>query len=322
MATDTKPKVLCLMGPTGIGKSALALALAERFPAEIVSVDSAMIYRGMDIGTAKPDAAERARVPHHLLDIRDPEESYSAAEFARDATRAIEEIVARERTPILVGGTFLYFRALIAGLSPLPAADPATRAAIRGRAERKGWDTLHRELAAADPEAAARIHPRDRQRLERALELYRLSGKAPSRLYESVGPAANLDFRKIALLPDDRAALASHLEGRFEAMLAAGLVTEVRGLCERGALDAATPAARALNYRQLRGWLAGEYDYAEACRRAVVATRRYAKRQLTWLRREPDCVSVCVEIGASEPSSSDRIKKLCTGFLHVRMHSI
>ncbi len=309
MNVEKKPKVLCLMGPTGIGKSALALALAERFPAEIVSVDSAMIYRGMDIGTAKPGAAERARVPHHLLDIREPTESYSAAEFADDAARAIEEIAARRRIPILVGGTFLYFRALIAGLSPLPAADPGTRNAIRERATREGWEVLHGELAAVDPETAARIHPRDRQRVERALELYRLSGEAPSRLYESAGVTADFDFVKLVLLPDDRAELASRLERRFDGMLAAGLVAEVRTLYDRGALDGANPAARALNYRQLYGWLAGECDYTEACRRAVVATRRYAKRQLTWLRREPGCVTLRVRVAGLEPLCSEWVEK-------------
>ena len=303
-------KVLCLMGPTGIGKSALALMLAEELAAEIVSVDSAMIYRGMDIGTAKPSAAERARVPHHLIDIRDPTEAYSAAEFAHDANRVIADIHARGKTAILVGGTFLYFRALIEGFSPMPASDARVRVAIREEAETAGWESLHRELEALDPQTAARIHPRDHQRLERAIELHRLSGESPSSLHQSGGEPAPFDFLKFALWPDDRARLAARLQERFEAMLAAGLADEVRALYARGDLDVRLPAVRALGYRQLWGWLAGDYDYEEAKRRAVVATRRYAKRQLTWLRSERDCRMIRVCMDGIEPLPGGAFKEI------------
>ncbi len=298
------------MGPTGIGKSALAMALARRVPAEIVSVDSAMVYRGMDIGTAKPSAADRARVRHHLLDIRDPAETYSAAEFAADAASVIAEILGRGRLPVLVGGTFLYFRALTEGFSPMPGRDCAVRAEIRARAARAGWEALHRELAACDPASAARIHPNDAQRIERALELHRLSGKAPSRLHAASGNGAQFDFVKFAVLPADRAALAERLQNRFDAMLAAGLVDEVRALHARNDLGRGLPAVRALGYRQLWGWLEGEYDYSEACRRAVVATRRYAKRQLTWLRREPECEKIYGNVTEHEPSLVQPLEQL------------
>lgn len=298
------------MGPTGIGKSTLALVLAEKLSAEIVSVDSAMIYRGMDIGTAKPTAAERARVPHHLIDIRDPSEPYSAAEFARDASRAIADIHARGKTAILVGGTFLYFRALIDGLSPMPASDAQVREAIRSRAQEAGWESLHRELEALDPAAAARIHPRDRQRLERALELHRLSGRPPSELHEAQGEPAPFDFVKYALLPENRTRHASRLGERFESMLAVGFADEVRALRARGNLAAHLPSMRALGYRQLWGWLEGDYDYEEAKRRAVVATRRYAKRQLTWLRGETDCRMIRMNTEGVELLLGDLLKRV------------
>ncbi|MDN5864668.1 MAG: tRNA (adenosine(37)-N6)-dimethylallyltransferase MiaA [Gammaproteobacteria bacterium] len=312
------------MGPTGIGKSALAVALAERVPAEIVSVDSVMVYRGMDIGTAKPTPAERARVPHHLLDIRDPAEPYSAAEFAHDARAVIGEILGRARLPILVGGTFLYFRALIDGLSPMPPADPDVRETIRERARREGWSALHRELAALDPETTARIHAHDRQRLERALELYRLSGEPPSRLHAEAGERADFDFRKCALLPEDRSALDERLESRFVAMLEQGLVEEVRALYGREDLHRELPALRSVGYSQMLAWLAGDCGYDEASRRAVVATRRYAKRQLTWLRRERDCSAIRVDARDSEPWAPKALKQIYEqafeGASHAKMN--
>lgn len=302
--------MVCLLGPTGIGKSALAMALAERLPAEIVSVDSAMIYRGMDIGTAKPGAEERKRVPHHLIDIRDPGEPYSAAEFARDAEATIRTIIGRGRCPILCGGTFLYFRALIEGLSPMPSADAEVRAGIRARAEREGWDALHRELVTLDAEAAARIHPNDHQRLERALELCHASGTSPSALHATQSGGADFRFLQFALWPDDRAALASRLEARFHAMLDAGLVAEVRTLHAREDLSPELPAMRAVGYRQMLEWLRGECDYDEAVRRAVVATRRYAKRQLTWLRCKPDCTPIRVAVSRPEPFASQTLEQV------------
>ncbi|HEX5313765.1 MAG TPA: tRNA (adenosine(37)-N6)-dimethylallyltransferase MiaA [Gammaproteobacteria bacterium] len=283
---DAKPAVLCISGPTGMGKSELALVLAEELPLEIVSVDSAMIFRGMDIGTAKPNGAARARVPHHLIDIRDPAESYSAGEFARDARRIIGEIQDRGRTALLVGGTLLYFGALLRGLSPLPGANRELREEIRREAAARGWESLHRELAKIDPASAERIHANDPQRLERAFELYRLTGLPPSRLYEQEKADAPFRFRRFALWPEDRARLYARLGERFEAMMRAGLAGEVRALRARGDLTDALPALRVVGYRQLWGWLEGQYGEEEACRRAVVATRRYAKRQLTWLRAE------------------------------------
>lgn len=284
---SAQPLVLCIMGPTGSGKSALAQALAARIPAEIVSVDSALIYRGMDIGTDKPSAAVRARIRHHLIDVRDPAERYSAGAFAADAARAVAGIVARGRLPLLVGGTFLYFRSLIAGFSPMPAANHELRAEIRARARAQGWAALHAELARVDPAAAARIAPADAQRLERATELFHLTGKAPTQLHATAGVAAPWRVRKFALFPESRPALAQRLELRFQGMLERGLVDEVRRLHRRGDLDASCPSVRAVGYRQLWQFLDGECDLEEATRRAVVATRRYAKRQMTWLRSEP-----------------------------------
>ncbi|MGH8426876.1 MAG: tRNA (adenosine(37)-N6)-dimethylallyltransferase MiaA [Gammaproteobacteria bacterium] len=300
MKKGERIKVLCLAGPTGTGKSELALALADALPVEIISVDSAMIYRGMDIGTAKPDRAVRARVPHHLIDIRDPAETYNAAGFARDAVTLIRDIHGRGRLPLLVGGTLLYFRALMRGLSPVPGAEPGLRAAIRNEAETRGWVELHGELAHVDPASAARIHVNDRQRLERALELYRLTGTPPSRLYERADAGAPFEFTRLALWPADRAQLYAQLTERFHGMLAAGLIEEVRALHARGDLGPAHPAVRVLGYRQLWAWLDGECELAEAERRAITATRRYAKRQLTWLRSEPQWLRIEADAGAKE----------------------
>jgi tRNA dimethylallyltransferase len=278
---------ILLMGPTGAGKTDAALALAARLPVEIVSVDSAMVYRGLDIGTAKPPAELRARVPHHLIDIRDPAERYSAGEFLRDADAAMREIRGRGRLPLLVGGTMLYFRALQSGLASLPAADPALRAALDARARHEGWPALHRELAGVDPAAAARIRPNDSQRIQRALEVYALTGTPLSELQrQDLKGASDAAFLKLVLAPRERASLDADLERRFDAMLAAGLVAEVAALARRADLDAELPALRAVGYRQVWAHLAGQCDLATARRAAIRATRQLAKRQYTWLRAE------------------------------------
>ncbi len=281
------PPAICLMGPTASGKTALAVELVERLPCEIISVDSAMVYRGMDIGTAKPGPGILARAPHRLIDILDPAEAYSAARFRDDARREMADIRAAGRIPLLVGGTMLYFRVLLEGLSELPSAAPAVRAEIAAEAERAGWAALHRELAAVDPRAAARIHPNDPQRIQRALEIYRLTGVPLSEWHARAGrrPAAG-PFFTVALIPADRAELHRRIEARFQAMLAAGFVDEVRALFERGDLGPELPAMRAVGYRQIWQFLSGETDHATMAERAVTATRQYAKRQLTWLRAQ------------------------------------
>lgn len=277
---------MCLFGPTGTGKTRLALDLAADFPIEIISVDSAMVYRGMDIGTAKPRHDERSAVPHHLIDIRDPWQRYSAGEFRADALRLIPEIVGRGRLPLLVGGTLLYFRALLRGLAALPQADSATRLQIAREAMERGWPALHGDLARIDPVAARRIEPSDRQRIERALEVYRLTGQPISALQAEQNAGAAMRLFRIALWPVDRAALYKGLDDRLRTMLDTGLVEEVRQLRQLPLMGDDCPAMRAVGYRQIWHHLAGEYDIAEAERRAAVATRRLAKRQLTWMRGE------------------------------------
>lgn len=281
--------VIYLMGPTASGKTDLAVRLVESLPCDIVSVDSAMVYRGMDIGTAKPGPDILARAPHRLIDIRDPAESYSAADFARDARREIQAIRAAGRVPLLVGGTMLYFRALERGLTPLPAADPDVRAALSDEAGRHGWAALHRRLAQADPETAARIHRNDSQRIQRALEVLELTGQPPSRLHEQEGSGLpSVNPIKLAVAPADRALLHRRIESRFRDMLASGFLAEVEKLHRRPDLDLDKPALRAVGYRQLWRHLDGEWSLAEASRRGVIASRQLAKRQLTWLRREED----------------------------------
>jgi tRNA dimethylallyltransferase len=274
------------MGPTGSGKSDLAMRLAERLPLEIVSVDSALVYRGMDIGTAKPDSASRARVAHHLLDIRDPAESYSAGEFTRDAWRAMQDIWRRGRQPLLVGGTMLYFHALSHGIAELPEANLQVRADIERRAAHLGWAALHRELESVDPASAARIHINDPQRIQRALEVYRLTGRTITTLRQRrVSVFADVDVAEFALAPLERGDLHTRIEMRFEAMLDAGLMAEVRSLFERVDLTAEHPSMRAVGYRQLWRHLAGQCALDMAIEQAIAATRQLAKRQLTWLRR-------------------------------------
>ncbi|TVP90615.1 MAG: tRNA (adenosine(37)-N6)-dimethylallyltransferase MiaA [Thioalkalivibrio sp.] len=272
------------MGPTATGKTALALELAERIGAEIVSVDSALVYRGMDIGTAKPSRAERARVPHHLIDIREPEETWSAADFAEHARRLIGEIHRRGRVPLLVGGTMLYFRALIDGLDRMPEVDPEVRLALRARLPQVGAAALHAELRAVDPVSARRIHPNDPQRILRALEIYRSTGQPLSAFQSGRVSALPDDWHCLALLPEDRARLRERIALRFDAMMAAGLERELRDLMARPSLTADHASQRAVGYRQGWQWLGGEIDYASFRQRAITATRQLAKRQLTWLR--------------------------------------
>ena len=277
---------LLLMGPTGAGKSEVALRLAERFPFEIVSVDSAQVYRGMDIGTAKPDARTRERIAHHLIDIRDPAMSYSAGEFLRDATAAMREVWARGRQPLLVGGTMLYFHALTAGLSELPRADARIREEIESQAAAKGWDALHEELARVDPQAAARIHVNDPQRIQRALEVYRATGSPISRLqHRRASVLDDVDVLELVLAPRERSDLHRRIAQRFEMMMASGFLSEVRTLFERSDLTAEHPSMRAVGYRQAWKYLEGRCVLDEATEKAVAATRQLAKRQLTWLRR-------------------------------------
>ncbi len=279
------PAVL-LMGPTASGKSALALELARRFDGEIVSVDSAQVYRGMDIGTAKPGAEERASVAHHLLDLVEPTESYSAARFVRDALAAITAIRGRGRLPIVAGGTMLYFKALREGLSELPRADATVRAEIDARAARDGWPALHTELAAVDPAMAARLQPTDAQRIQRALEVHRITGMPLSTLQgrRAASPTELGPTLTLALIPADRAGLHAAIARRFDAMLAQGLVDELRSLRHRHALSAAMPSMRCVGYRQAWDFLEGGSDARALRDRGVAATRQLAKRQLTWLR--------------------------------------
>jgi tRNA dimethylallyltransferase len=283
-----RPRAILLMGPTGSGKTEAAVALAARFPLGIVSVDSAMVYRGMDIGTAKPPRELLARAPHRLLDLIDPAESYSAARFIADATRALQEIAATGRTPLLAGGTMLYFRALQSGLARLPAADPALRRRIDERAAGEGWQAMHAELARLDPAAAARIRAGDRQRIQRALEVIAITG-APISSHQRQdlrGAAARTDLR-LVLAPADRTEHAARLARRFEAMMRQGLLDEVRALHARGDLHAGMPSIRLIGYRQLWAHLEGQCTLEDAVQQAIVATRQYARRQLTWLRAEP-----------------------------------
>ncbi|MFO1325612.1 MAG: tRNA (adenosine(37)-N6)-dimethylallyltransferase MiaA [Burkholderiales bacterium] len=275
------------MGPTATGKSALAIALAERFGGEIVTVDSAQVYRGMDIGTAKPPAEERARVPHHLIDLVEPTEAYSAARFVRDARAAIAAIRARGRMPVVAGGTMLYFKALTEGLSALPEADAAMRADLDARAAREGWPALHAELARVDPATAARLPPTDAQRIQRALEVHALTGVPLSALQGRRERAAPDAAIAIALVPDDRARLHAAIARRFDAMLQAGLVDELRALRARHALAPQMPAMRCVGYRQAWDFLDGRIDAPALRERGIAATRQLAKRQLTWLRSSP-----------------------------------
>lgn len=283
----TTPPIICLMGPTAAGKTALAIALAERLPVEIISVDSALIYRGMDIGTAKPEPHVLAQIRHHLVDILEPTEAYSAAQFRADALAAIEDILARGRIPLLTGGTMLYFRALERGLAQLPQADPEIRARLEEEAQKRGWSALHARLAEVDPEAAQRIHANDPQRIQRALEVYALTGEPLSDLLKREGGEPfPYPLAKWVIAPRDRAWLHARIEARFRQMLARGFIDEVAQLRARGDLDLGKPSMRAVGYRQVWEYLDGRYDYDTMLARGIAATRQFAKRQFTWLRSD------------------------------------
>jgi tRNA dimethylallyltransferase len=283
---STVPLVICLMGPTATGKTALAIELARRLPVGLISVDSALVYRRMNIGTGKPDAGLLAEIPHRLIDIREPWESYSAGEFVRDVRTAIAAVVSTGRVPLLVGGTMLYFRSLWQGLSALPEGDSEVRAAIDRRAAAIGWPALHAELARVDPRSAQRLQPTDRQRIQRALEVWQLTGIPLSVQQGRASPPGDLRFLRIAVIPGERQLLHARIEARFREMLARGFVGEVEALMQLPDMRADCPAMRAVGYRQLWEMLAGNHDRAEAERRALAATRQLAKRQLTWLRHE------------------------------------
>lgn len=287
VAGERRPAAIFLMGPTASGKTDLAVELRMRFPVDIISVDSALVYRGMDIGTAKPDADTLRRAPHALIDIRDPAESYSAAEFRDDALAAMAAISAGGRVPLLTGGTMLYFRALSEGLAALPPASPEVREALEREAREAGWPALHRRLAELDPPIAERVHPNDPQRIQRALEVIELTGRRMSELQQEQ-PDQTLAWRvlRIVACPRSRAELHRRIEQRFRYMLAQGFLEEVRALRARGDLSRELPSMRCVGYRQAWSFLEGEIDQDEMIRKAVVATRQLAKRQLTWLRRE------------------------------------
>lgn len=286
---DRRPLAVALMGPTASGKTALAVQWAQRLGGEIVSVDSALVYRRMDIGSAKPDAAALAQAPHHLLDLREPWQTYSAAEFATDARAAMDALIARGKLPILAGGTGLYFQALLEGLAPMPEADPELRARIAADAKERGWAALHGELARVDPVAAARIHATDPQRIVRALEVWQLTG-APISHWQAQARAVRLPYRvlKLVIAPAQRALLHTRIAQRFDAMLAAGFLDEMRPLHADRRLHPQLPAMRAVGYRQGWAYLDGRIDLVQFREQAIAATRQLAKRQLTWLRGEFD----------------------------------
>lgn len=290
------PPVVCLLGPTASGKTGLAVELVKRFPFDIISVDSAMVYRGMDIGTAKPGADILAQAPHRLIDFLDPAVAYSAAAFRDDALREIEQVYSAGRVPLLVGGTMMYFKALLHGLAELPSADEDTRLAIFNEAQQLGWAAMHTQLAEVDPASAQRIHPNDPQRIQRALEVYRLTG---TRLSEwQARPVSEFPWqvRSIGLIPSERAWLHQRIEQRFQLMLEQGFEKEVKDLYQRGDLSESLPSIRAVGYRQMWSYLRGEWPRQQMIERALSATRQLAKRQLTWLRALPgietfDCVN-------------------------------
>lgn len=284
--TDRLP-VIFIMGPTASGKTALAVELFHQLPSELISVDSALIYRGMDIGTAKPTPIELAAAPHHLVDILDPAQSYSAADFRTDALRLIEQIHQRGKLPVLVGGTMLYFKALLDGISPLPEADPVVRQQLEQEAATIGWEGMHRQLALIDPVSAGRIHPNDPQRINRALEVYRISGLSLTELTADKGEPFPYKVHQFAVAPTDRALLHQRIAARFHDMLGNGFEEEVRRLKQRSDLHAGLPSIRCVGFRQMWEYLDGQASYQQMTERGIAATRQLAKRQLTWLRSWP-----------------------------------
>lgn len=284
-----KPNIICLMGPTAAGKTPLAIDLVQTLPCDIISVDSAMVYREMNIGTAKPDAATLALAPHRLIDIRDPIETYSAGQFREDALNEIEAILAAGRIPLLVGGTMMYFKILQQGIANLPKADAGLRAQLEARAAKEGWEVLHAELALVDSKAAARIHVNDAQRIQRALEVYQLSGRCLTEWQEAgTNPLDKYNVLNIAIAPQERSVLHQRIAERFKLMLAEGFIEEVEHLFNRGDLSAELPSIRSVGYRQVWDYLAGAISKEEMQEKAIAATRQLAKRQLTWLRSWPD----------------------------------
>ena len=284
MTHSSLPKAIFIMGPTASGKTDLAIKLKELIPVELISVDSALIYKGMDIGTAKPTAEELQKAPHRLIDILDPSEAYSAADFRRDALREMDAITEAGKIPLLVGGTMLYYKALLEGLSPLPSSVPQIREQIELEAQHKGWDVLHQELSQLDPVSAQRIHPNDPQRLSRALEVFRISGKTLTELTQTKGQALPYDALQFAIAPQERSVLHQRIEQRFNMMMDAGFEDEVRKLYQRKDLHADLPSIRCVGYRQMWDYLDGKIDRDEAIYRGICATRQLAKRQITWLR--------------------------------------
>lgn len=317
MARFTAPAVLCLMGPTAAGKTDLALHLAEHLPCELISVDSALVYRGMDIGTAKPDAETLERYPHHLVDILDPAEAYSAARFRADAQRLIGDILQRGRIPLLVGGTMLYYKALFGGLAQMPAADPRVRQQLEALARQQGWEAVHAELAKVDSIAAQRIHPNDPQRIQRALEVYLVSGvtltewhrrQALENAESSATAAMNLAYTThyVAVAPRERHILHERIALRFNQMIEQGFVAEVEALHARGDLDVSMPSVRAVGYRQAWDYLEGKLSHGEMIERGVIATRQLAKRQFTWLRGWHEEIAW---FDSLDPKRADRLLK-------------
>lgn len=280
--------VIFLMGPTAAGKTALAISLCEYLNTEVISVDSALVYKNMDIGTAKPDAEELSRAPHHLIDILDPSEAYSVADFRRDAIKKIDEFHQQGKVPILVGGTMLYFKALIDGLSPLPEADSKIRAVLEAEAEQYGWPHLYQELVKIDPQAAQKISENDSQRINRALEVYRITGKTMTELQKQKQPVLPYTFHQFAIAPQERSELHKRIEQRFKIMIEQGFENEVSALYQRKDLQPNMPSIRCVGYRQMWDYLAGEIDHDEMVFRGIAATRQLAKRQLTWLRSWPN----------------------------------
>ena len=286
---DDSPLAIAIMGPTATGKTDLAIKLVKEFPCEIISVDSALVYKGMDIGTAKPTAEELALAPHHLIDIREPEHTYSAADFRNDALALMKDIISRNKIPLLVGGTMLYYKALQEGLSPLPAADEEIRKKLDQQASEYGWEIMHERLQQVDPQAAERIHKNDPQRIQRALEVFEITGQSMTSLWQQQ-ESEKLPYRllKIILFPEDRSQLHQRIEKRFRNMLEQGFIDEVEDLKKYKHVSLDLPAMRSVGYRQALEYLEGQYDYDEMINRGIYATRQLAKRQFTWLRKEKE----------------------------------
>lgn len=313
MSSNLKKQVIFLTGPTASGKTDLAIELSKIIPADLISVDSALVYKGMDIGTAKPDKETLKQYPHRLVDIRDPADAYSASDFRDDALEAIAEIHDVGRTPILVGGTVLYYKALLNGLDGLPPSNPIIRAKIEARAEEKGWPAVHEELREIDPVTAERLHPHHNQRIQRALEVYEITGQTMTEIHrQQVGQdsfASQYDLRQLMMMPRERSTLHDRIEKRLGIMFEQGLVDEVREMFERGDLTTEHPSVRAVGYRQLWSYFEGDYDLDEAKFRILVGTRKLAKRQLTWFRSWPNLTNLFTDFADSSPLGKEQLVK-------------